>query len=271
MTVLKQVLIVLAGSGLAAIMTAMGVWQLHVYEQQGQQQAENRAEAAPVPITSVARPGQEVGDAYGRRVSFTGRYDARLQVMLPVSGQPGRFRVVTAFRLQSGGAVPVLRGISTGRTPAAPPMERLTQTGVLLPSEGADSQADPSASPTAINLAALAQQWSPRLVNGYVTLAPAEARGQSLTPAAVALPTSRGRVRNGLYALQWWVFAAFAVLMAARMARDLAREDAGTAEPADQWLESADTGDDPSGGHPEPQPGTEKNAQPGVPDAPHRR
>ncbi len=226
MTVLKQILVVLAGVALAAIMSGLGVWQLHVYDQQGRQQAQSRAAAAPVSLVSVAPPGEQVGDAYGRRVRFTGSYDPGLQVLLPVSGRRDRYRVVTAFRLRSGGAVAVVRGLTTRRQPPTPPTGQLTQIGVLLPSEGVDSQADPSASPTTLNLAALAQRWSPRLVNGYATLTAAEAQDQSLLPAAVELPTSGGRLRNGLYALQWWVFAAFAVLMAGRMARDLGREQA---------------------------------------------
>ena len=35
------------------------------------------------------------------------------------------------------------------------------------------------------------------------------------------LPEGQGRLRNGAYAVQWWIFAAFAVLMAAKIARDL--------------------------------------------------
>jgi cytochrome oxidase assembly protein ShyY1 len=242
MTVLKQILIVLAGLAAAAIMSGLGIWQLHVYNEQGRHQAENRAAATPVALTSVARPGQEVGDAYGRTVRFTGRYDSKLQVLLPVADQPGRFRVLTAFRLSSGGAVPVLRGISS-RQPPAPPTGSLTQTGVLLPSEGADGQGVPSDSPTSVNLAALAQRWSPQLVNGYATLSAAEARSQSLTPAPVELPTSHGRLRNGFYALQWWVFAAFAVVMAIRMARDLGHEaepEVADVEPDEAAAETED-------------------------------
>ena len=37
------------------------------------------------------------------------------------------------------------------------------------------------------------------------------------------LPTGPRSLRNGAYALQWWVFAAFAVVMAIRMARDQGR------------------------------------------------
>jgi cytochrome oxidase assembly protein ShyY1 len=146
--------------------------------------------------------------------------------------------VLTGFRLDSGGAVPVVRGISNGRQPPAPPTGTVTQTGVLLPSEGTGDRAEPSGSPTTVNLAALAQRWPPTLVNGFATLEAAASRAQSLEPAPVALPSSHGRLRNGFYALQWWVFAAFAVAMAVRMARDLGREAAEHGDP------DADPGDD---------------------------
>ena len=48
----------------------------------------------------------------------------------------------------------------------------------------------------------------------------AESAAQGLEPAPVVLPEGSGRLRNGAYALQWWVFAAFAVGLAIRMARD---------------------------------------------------
>ena len=49
------------------------------------------------------------------------------------------------------------------------------------------------------------------------------ARSQQLAAAEVALPDARGRLRNAAYALQWWCFAAFTVVMAVRIARDIGR------------------------------------------------
>lgn len=223
MTVLKQIAVVLLGLVLAAVMVTLGVWQLGVYNAQGKEQAEQRAAAPPVALTTVAPAGQEVGDAYGRTVRFTGRYDPGFQTFIAIPDRPGHYRVLTAFRLTQGGAVPVVRGVVAGKKAPAPPSASMTQTGVLLPPEGTDRQASPGAEPSTVALAALAQQWDVQLVNGYATLDAAEARAQSLEPAATALPSSHGRLRNGFYALQWWVFAAFAVLMAVRMARDLGR------------------------------------------------
>ncbi|QDP94747.1 SURF1 family protein [Microlunatus elymi] len=224
MTVVKQIAVVLGGLLIAAIMVGLGVWQLDVYESQGHSAAVARAAAPPVDVASVAPPGQDVGDAYGRRVRFTGHYDPKLQTYIADPERRGRYRVLTAFRLDSGGALAVVRGVTDGKDAAPPPTGTVTQTGVLLPSEGADAQAAPSSEPTSVVLASLTQSWPIDLVNGYATLGADEARAQSLTPATIELPSSHGRLRNGFYALQWWVFAGFAVVMAIRIARDLGRD-----------------------------------------------
>lgn len=223
----KQVGVVLLGLVLAGVMVALGLWQLGVYNAQGHQQAEARASAPAVPLSSVARPGQEVGDAYGRQVSFAGTYDPRLQVLVP-NGADGRSRVLTALRLPDGGILPVVRGQVSGTHAPTPPSGKVTETGLLMPSEGADTSARPGAQPTTVVLSSLVQRWDGApLINGFVTLTPAESRAQSLTPVLVDLPSSHGRLRNGFYALQWWVFAAFAVWMGIRMARDFGRSPGG--------------------------------------------
>lgn len=242
MTVLKQIGVVLVGLVLAGVMVTLGVWQLNVYNAQGREQAQQRAAMPPIPLGSVARPGQEVGDGYGRTVRFTGRYDPSLQTFIAIADRPGQFRVLTALRLPDGGALPVVRGVVTGRRAPAAPSGEVTQTGVLLPSEGTDRQAAPQAAPSTVALASLAQSWAVPLVNGYVTLDAGEARRQGLAPASVALPSSHGRLRNGFYALQWWVFAGFAVLMGVRMARDLGR--ASNPDPDDELPQTPQDGSD---------------------------
>ena len=72
----------------------------------------------------------------------------------------------------------------------------------------------------------LAQQWPGPLIDGFVTLSAADATAQGLEPAQARLPEARGRLRNAAYAGQWWLFAAFTLVMAVRMARDLRLEAA---------------------------------------------
>lgn len=221
---LKQGLVLLAGLIVAAVMIALGWWQVGVYQSQGARLAADRAGGAPVALTEVAPAGSAPDQALGRPVRVEGRYQPELQQLLPVPDRPGRYRVLTGLRQDDGSVVAVLRGLS-GEQPLAPPAGRVVQTGVLLSSE------DPAGGDAAVRLPLLAQTWPGPLVAAYVSLAPAEAAAQGLEPAPVNLPAAPGRLRNGAYALQWWLFAAFAVALAVGIARDLGRgEDLELAE-----------------------------------------
>jgi hypothetical protein len=81
-----------------------------------------------------------------------------------------------------------------------------------------------------VRLPALAQQWPGPLLDGWVNLSSSDATGQGLTPAPLRLPESPGQLRNGAYVGQWWLFAAFTLFMAFRMARDIGIDEAEVAE-----------------------------------------
>lgn len=217
---LRQTLIILVGLVVAAVMVVLGLWQLDVYHSQGEAEADRRAARPAVEVGSVARAGQPVPDGYGRTVTFRGAYLATTQALVPVADQPGTFRVVTALRLEDGDVLPVVRGVTRSSTPPAPPTGRQAGAGLLLPSEEAPTGDLPPGQVSSVRLPTLAQTWPGPLVSGFVTLSPAESAAQGLDAAAVELPEASGRLRNGAYALQWWVFAAFAVGLAVRMARD---------------------------------------------------
>ena len=221
-TWVKQTGVVALGVVLAAAMVVLGVWQLDVYQRQGNDAAQRRAAAPPVALTAVAPPGGAVDDGYGRQVTFSGTYDPALQVLVP--GDAG-LRVLTGLRQADGSVVPVVRGSTSTATAPAPPSGPVTRTGVLLPSEETADSTDPlpDGQLGSVRLPTLAQTWPGPLVNGYVTLDPAGATAEGLDPVTVDLPEGQGRLRNGAYALQWWVFAAFALGMGIRVARDLGR------------------------------------------------
>jgi surfeit locus 1 family protein len=231
---LRALLVVLLGIALAAGMMIAGLWQLRVYQHQGAQAAARRAAEPPVPLTAVAPAGAPVNDGYGRTVTVHGSYEATHQILSPVTDRTAAYRVVTLLRQDDGSAVAVVRGVLTeSSAPPAPPEGPQTLTGILLPSE--ETQSAPGAGPEAgtIRVPQLAQQWPGPLVDGLVTLTPAQADAQGLEPAMVELPEGRGRLRNGAYAMQWWMFAAFTVVMAFRMARDVAQapvQDASAAQ-----------------------------------------
>ena len=230
MTRLRQVLIVALGLLTAAGMVWLGMWQLDVYRAQGAAVAARRAAEPPVALTSVAPAGAAVRDGYGRSVRFEGSYLRQHQMLLPVDGRPNVYRVLTPLRQPDGSIVPVVRGLSSvdaGDPPAGP----VDHVGVLLPSEQSSGQ--PAIELTAVQVPVLAQRWPGPLVDGFVVLSAPDATEQGLEPAVAPLPEGSGRLRNGAYALQWWVFAAFAVVMAIRMARDQGRH-VGSADDADK-------------------------------------
>jgi surfeit locus 1 family protein len=211
---LGQLLIVVAGSLLAGLMVLLGFWQLDVYHRQGAAAAARRAAEPAVELRTVAPAGSAVRDGYGRTVRFEGTYVPELQQLLPVPGRPGAARLLGAVRQNDGSIVPVVRGV--GSDPVAPPVGSVTETGILLPSEGRSSDGQS----TAVEVPVLAQGWPGPLIDGFVTLSSADAAEQGLEPAVVTLPEGSGRLRNGAYALQWWIFAAFTFVMAVRMARE---------------------------------------------------
>lgn len=221
----QQVLILLLALALASAMVVLGIWQLRVYTAQGAAATERRLAAPPVMLRSVAPPGATVTDGYGRTVTVDGRYDSSLQVLVPV-GDRGPYRVLTALRQDDGSVVAVVRGlVDAGPAPAAP-SGVVHQTGVLLPSEEAEPGGPaPADQLSSVRLPLLAQQWPGPLINGFVTLSAQDAQAQHVAPATVILPEARGRLRNGAYAIQWWLFAGFTLVMAVRMARDFGRRE----------------------------------------------
>lgn len=235
---MRRLLVVVVGALATAAMVLMGVWQLSVYQAQGAQSAAARAAAPPVELSDVAPAGAAVQDGFGRSVHFGGTYDPALQLLVPDRSRRDTFRVLTGLRQPDGSIVAVVRGVVAVPVAPPPPEGRVQQTGILLPSE--EQRPAPSAPDQvgSVRLPALAQRWPGPLVAGFVTLSPQHAAKQGLTPATVELPRGDGRLRNGAYALQWWIFAAFAVVLTLRIARDTAAHELGTpdAEIADDEL-----------------------------------
>jgi surfeit locus 1 family protein len=229
MTLLKQVLLIVLGLGLAGAMVALGFWQLSVYDAQGAEAAERRASAPPVPLGSVARAGEPATDGYGRSVTFEGTYDPALQLLVPMESE--QFRVLTGLRQPDGSLVAVVRGVVSSPNAPAPPSGLVQQGGVLLPTEEHLPGPDlPGGQIASVRLPALAQLWPGPLIDGYVNLSSGDAASQGLAPAPAQLPEASGRLRNGAYSIQWWLFAAFTVFMAFRMARDIGLRDPEVAE-----------------------------------------
>jgi hypothetical protein len=67
---LQQGLLIALGIVLAVMVASAS--QLEVYHRQGEVAAARRAEAPPIPLSSVAQPGTSAAEGFGRSVSFEG-------------------------------------------------------------------------------------------------------------------------------------------------------------------------------------------------------
>lgn len=205
-------LIMAVGIVVAGICTWLGLWQAQVFDSQGMKAREAATEAPAVVLGSQS--GTELTALWGRTVTLTGKYLPQQEVL--VQADDGTVRVLTAFQLTDGRVAAVVRGLSPSLTP---PTGTIAQSGVLLPPEEATTHSVEPGRLGSVRLQQLAQSWPQRVLDGYVTLREADAKAQGMVPAPVVLPKGAGEGRNAGYALQWWVFGAFALVMSAAVAR----------------------------------------------------
>lgn len=231
---LHQVLTLGVATVLAAVMLVLGVWQMSVYRNQGRNSLITRSERPPVSLTARLDAGTPIGDLYGLPVTLEGHYLDQPSVLV---GSTPPYRVVSAFADHSR-IVPVVRGTVPRLTSAvpAPPTGTTSQVGILMPSETDATGVAPSGAPrgwlNGVRIERLAQSWPAGVTAGFVTLDAAGAARNGLQPAGVTFPTdASGHAQNLGYAIQWWVFAIFAMVMGIVVARSMGRrsgpDDAG--------------------------------------------
>lgn len=258
---------------LMATFTWLGFWQLGVAQAKGRQDLVDAARTIPpVPLDELLTPqGQFPGDKSSRRVIAVGRYDAAGQVVV-VDRRLGSAMggwVITPLVVQGTGAyLAVLRGFTT--TLDAPPPTTtgtVTVVGSIAPAE---SPVPPAGLPAgrlgSVDLAALANQWPGRLYNAFVFAI-------SETPSATAVGTAPGQLQrvpppspspglaaqNFAYAIQWWLFALFALWMWWKMVGDDHHRELADGPPDGP---SDDPPDDPPGRVPDQVPNPSHLTQP---------
>lgn len=196
-------------------------------------------------LSDVLEPQQRLtGEALRTPVRATGQWVPDTAVVIAdrtLAGEDGQW-VVAALRVsglaqEAGGArLPVVLGWQADGAEEAVslPAGPVQLTGVLVQSEGPRGPAEASASglPAFVSLssAELVNAWGPPIYSAYLIGADVDVPDVAPVSAPAAEP-QRLVLRNVSYALQWFVFAAFAVFIWWRMVRD-AHEDAqaGTAE-----------------------------------------
>ncbi|MFP3578110.1 SURF1 family protein [Arthrobacter sp. SIMBA_036] len=197
------------------------------------------------PLLEVLTPGQFFpGSASDQMVTATGSYDPQKQVLVEgrlYNNQKG-FWIVSAFavdkapKLSGAGAspqtwIPVARGwVADASQAGPPPSGSITLTGRLLPSEAPVPNVDPGPGrASAVSSAELINTWNVSSYQGFIAATSEVAAGGAhipLGPDVKALnipaqpPTEQVNWLNVFYAIEWVVFAGFALYIWWRMVAD---------------------------------------------------
>jgi len=228
------------GVGLVALLAvivcgALGWWQWT----RAQEKAVTVAPEPSVPIAEALKPASAAGLAIGRQVSATGTWadeDAVLVSGREVAGQAAVLlvRALTVDAEATGTGQPATIAVIVGWRPADSPAgpdqgpAHVTIDGYLrapeeaTPASGHEGEAIPGTvwSDT-ISPSELAQTWPSPL---YSAVLASYDGSENWVPLPPPPPEQHINLRSLLYALEWWVFGAFAVFVAVRWIRDNGRE-----------------------------------------------
>ena len=210
----------------------LGRWQLDVWHGHRADSAASVTRETPIPLDDVLGPDAAFpASGVGRPVVVSGRWDDAHTFYVAGRVRDGTTGVwvVTPVVTSSGSAIPVVRGWAprAGDAPPAPRGEAAL-VGLLQPSEdtgATDTDPRDDVLPQ-LSITALLPRAPYDLYGGYVVAtdrqvpgatgrAPASGTG-GLEPVTAEHLPGAGAVsglRNLLYALQWWVFGAFAAFV----------------------------------------------------------
>jgi surfeit locus 1 family protein len=239
----RSVTLTLLAALAVCVMIALGVWQWqrgHVIVTEPP--ARDAAVAVGRVVSGAAPPGTPqaslTADEVGRHVVVDGTFDPQADLLVAsrrLDGRPGSW-ALGIVRTADGSGVPVVRGWVPQDAPAPPlPAGPVRVDGVVQAPEGTDvagtTNALPAGQVSVVSAALLVNVVDYRLANAYVTDSAPSAGLLAVPPTDPGQAGRRLDWRNLAYAAQWWVFAAFAVVVwwrALRDDRDLAaaREDA---------------------------------------------
>jgi len=210
-----------------AIAVGLGLWQLDAWSQRRADAARDLADKPAIPLSRVMTGDSPFpGRSLGQPVSFSGSWLGAGTVYVAdreLDGHTGYWVVTPVSVAGSDSAMPVVRGWSA--QPSAPAPSGAAQvTGWLQASEGSDGLDDDPHDDVipSMRIASLVEHVDQDLYSGYVV-----AKGSTgstglepVTPDAIPEVSSFTAVRNLFYAIEWWVFGAFALFIWVRWCRD---------------------------------------------------
>lgn len=237
----------------AAIVAAggLGTWQLDAWRAHRAAEARDLTSAAPVALTKVIGPDDPFpGDSVGQPVRISGTWLPGGTIYISDREHDGTkgYWAVTPIAVGGGSkpAIEVVRGwVRQVAQAPAPPQGPAAVTGWLQPAEGTravDDDPDDDVLPQ-LRLADAIQHVQQDLYGAYVVAdeglaATDTAPGSRLEPATLEQLPPAGAftaLRNLLYAVEWWLFGAFAAFIWWRYVRDVI--DAGEAGDAGEAVE----------------------------------
>lgn len=207
----------------------LGLWQLDAWQTRRADAARDLSNVPPVALAEVITgdsgfPGRDLG----RPVEFRGTWleDTTFFIADRYVADRRGFWVVTPVRVDGdGSAIPVVRGWSA-RAEAPEPTGEVEITGWLQATEGSgpiDEDPTDDVIPM-MRLASLVEFVDVDLYSAYVVAREVStgttAGLEPVTPSAVPEVSGFTALRNFLYAVEWWVFGAFALFIWVRWCRD---------------------------------------------------
>ncbi len=208
-----------------AIATGLGLWQYDAWQTRRADAARDISGETPVALATVMTgdspfPGRDLG----RPVSFTGTWvGGNVYIADRFSRGERGYWVVTAAKVDgTDSAMPVVRGWAP--EPVAPSATGSAQVvGWLQATEGSgpiDEDPADDVIPT-MRIASLVEKVDTDLYSGYVVGKEVDSLDlEPVTPEAVPAVGNFTALRNLLYAVEWWIFGAFAFFVWFRWCRD---------------------------------------------------
>jgi surfeit locus 1 family protein len=212
-----------------ALCLLAGLWQLDVYESEQDSEQAERASAPAVPLTDELGPDEGLtNELVGLPVVAEGQYaPADQQILVSGRTKDGRdgYWVVSPFILGNGSAILVVRGWTPEESAPPVPSAPVHVTGPLEPGEeaGADSELGANGVVDSVRIPSLVGQLPYDLYSAMMIRTaerPVPSDGLAAVDASGPEVSWTSGLRNLAYALQWWVFGAFAVFMWWRICAD---------------------------------------------------
>ncbi|WP_296665600.1 SURF1 family cytochrome oxidase biogenesis protein [Demequina sp.] len=229
--VLAAVLIVAIS---VAACTALGWWQWARASSTGRVVQPD----PPAPIADLLRPAEPAGIALGRQVTVTGTWagvDAAVVTGREVDGTPAELlvRALTVPADATGTGEAATLAVVVGWRPEGEPAgpdpgpDKVSLDGYLRAPEAAAASSPPETAPapgtfwaSALATSELAQVWPAPLYGAVLVSYDGSETWTALEPLE---PTTEINFRSAAYAVEWWLFGAFALFVGVRWIRDNGR------------------------------------------------